>query len=47
MLFLGILIGAVIGAGGMFFVVKNNKKQFEAAAAEMDAKHEALKARFK
>ena len=44
--FLFFLAGVAVGALGMFFVYKNNQKEFKAAAAEMDAKHQALKAKF-
>ena len=44
MFILWFLAGLIIGAGGMFFVYKNNKKKFEAAADEMDTKYADLKA---
>jgi len=40
------LVGVVVGAGGMFFVYKNNKNKFEAAASEMDLKYADLKAKY-
>ena len=38
--------GVVVGAGGMFFVYKNNKDKFQAAADEMDLKYADLKAKY-
>ena len=40
------LVGVLVGAGGMFFVYKNNKDKFEAAASEMDLKYADLKAMY-
>ena len=36
------LVGVVVGAGGMFFVYKNNKDKFQAAADEMELKFKTL-----
>lgn len=41
----GLIIGLVVGAGGMFFVYKNNKDKFQAAADEMDIRYADLKAK--
>jgi hypothetical protein len=43
---LGLAVGLAAGAIGMFFVYKNNKNQFKAAAEKVDAKEAELRAKF-
>lgn len=44
---IGMLVGAVVGAGGMFLVYKNNKKLFSEAADKLEWKVKDLEAKLR
>lgn len=44
---IGMLVGAAVGAGGMFLVYKNNKTLFSEAADKLESKVKDLEAKLR